>query len=166
VRSTVVFPSSLIGTQEKWTKLNTLSTSEYLNYENTKFSKSRGVGIFGDAAKETGISPSVWRFYLMANRPETGDTQFEWAAFAAVNNNELLANLGNFVNRTVKFVNAKLQGEIPADFSATYTDESFDFPGWIAEVDSLLKEYNTDMEGAHIRAGAKRILEISSKGNG
>lgn len=55
--------------------LHCVSTSEYLNYENTKFSKSRGVGVFGDGAKDTGIGPSVWRYYLLSNRPESGDTQ-------------------------------------------------------------------------------------------
>lgn len=55
--------------------LHCISTSEYLNYENTKFSKSRGVGVFGDGAKDTGIAASVWRYYLLANRPESGDTQ-------------------------------------------------------------------------------------------
>ncbi|KAK0720892.1 methionyl-tRNA synthetase [Lasiosphaeris hirsuta] len=162
---TVIFPGSLLGAEgETWTKLHTLSTSEYLNYENTKFSKSRGVGVFGDTAKDTGVGPSVWRYYLLANRPETGDTQFEWAGFAAANNNELLANLGNFVNRVIKFVNAKLDGVIP-EFSASYTDESFDFPAWIAGVNTLLGEYNSEMELVHLRAGLKRFMEISSQGN-
>ncbi|KAK3358896.1 tRNA synthetases class I (M)-domain-containing protein [Lasiosphaeria hispida] len=162
---TVIFPGSIIGAEgDKWTKLHTLSTSEYLNYENTKFSKSRGVGVFGDTAKDTGVGPSVWRYYLLANRPETGDTQFEWAGFAAANNNELLANLGNFVNRVIKFVNAKLGGVVP-EFSASYTDESFDFPAWIAGVNALLGEYNTEMELVHLRAGLKKMMEISSQGN-
>ena len=72
----MIWPASQLGADDKkWTMLHTLSTSEYLNYENTKFSKSRGVGVFGDGAKDTGISPSVWRYYLLSNRPETGDTQ-------------------------------------------------------------------------------------------
>lgn len=52
--------------------LNTISTTEYLNYENGKFSKSRGIGVFGNNAKETGISADVWRYYLLSHRPETG----------------------------------------------------------------------------------------------
>jgi methionyl-tRNA synthetase len=143
---------------------NSSPQSEYLNYENTKFSKSRGIGIFGDGAKETGIDASVWRYYLLANRPETGDTQFEWTTFVAANNNELLANLGNFVNRTVKFINAKLDGQVP-EFLASYTDDSFDFPGWLAQVNTLLAEYNKEMDSVHLRAGLRKIMEISSQGN-
>lgn len=161
---TVIFPGSQMGTGDKWTMLNHLSTTEYLNYESGKFSKSRGIGVFGDTAKETGVPPSVWRYYLLANRPETGDTQFEWKSFIAANNNELLANLGNFVNRLIKFVNAKLDGVIP-EFSATYVDETVDFPGFISEVNGLLAEYVADLEAVRLRAGLRKVMDISSKGN-
>lgn len=161
---TVIFPGSQLGTGDKWTMLNHLSTTEYLNYENGKFSKSRGVGVFGDSVQDTGIPPSVWRYYLLANRPETGDTQFEWKAFIAANNSELLANLGNFVNRLIKFVNAKLGGVIP-QFSAEYTDQSFDFPNFISEVNSLLAEYVADMEAVKLRSGLQKLMQISGKGN-
>jgi methionyl-tRNA synthetase len=96
---TVIFPSTLIGTKENWTLLHHLSTTEYLNYEKTKFSKSNSVGVFGDHAESTGIPSEVWRYYLISNRPETSDTDFKWDDFVAKNNNELLANLGNLVNR-------------------------------------------------------------------
>ncbi|RDW60881.1 nucleotidylyl transferase-2 [Coleophoma cylindrospora] len=164
---TVIFPGSQMGTGDKWTMLNHLSTTEYLNYETGKFSKSRGVGVFGDTAKTTGVPPSVWRYYLLANRPETGDTQFEWRPFIAANNSELLNNLGNFVNRLVKFVNDKrfkLEGVIP-EFSPDYTEDSFDFPEFIASVNSLLAEYVADMEAVRLRAGLKKMMEISTKGN-
>lgn len=52
---------------------------EYLNYEGGKFSKSKNRGVFGPAAKETGIPASVWRYYLLSTRPETSDAMFSWA---------------------------------------------------------------------------------------
>lgn len=58
-------------------------------------------GVFGNQAKDTGIPVEVWRYYLLANRPEQSDTDFKWADLAAKNNSELMANLGNFVNRCV-----------------------------------------------------------------
>ena len=64
----VVFPSTLIGTNKKWSLVNHLISTEYLNYEDDKFSKSRGVGVFGDHAKDTGIPVDIWRFYLMYSR--------------------------------------------------------------------------------------------------
>ena len=90
--------------------LHLLNTTEYLQYENGKFSKSRGVGVFGNNAQDSGISPSVWRYYLASVRPESSDSHFSWDDFVARNNSELLANLGNFVNRLIKFVNAKYNG--------------------------------------------------------
>lgn len=79
--------------------LHTISSTQYLNYEDTKFSKSRNIGVFGNNARETGQPPEVWRYYLLSQRPENSDSSFLWSKFIAANNNELLANLGNFVNR-------------------------------------------------------------------
>lgn len=56
---TVIFPGSQLGTGDNYTMLHHLSTTEFLNYEGTKFSKSRGIGVFGDHAKETGIPQEV-----------------------------------------------------------------------------------------------------------
>lgn len=50
----VIFPGTQIGTKEPWTQLHHLSTTEYLTYEGGKFSKSRGIGVFGDSAEKTG----------------------------------------------------------------------------------------------------------------
>ncbi|KAJ3602201.1 hypothetical protein NHX12_029960 [Muraenolepis orangiensis] len=97
----VVFPCSLLGAQDNYTLVNHLIATEYLNYEDTKFSKSRGVGVFGDMAKDTGIPSDVWRFYLLYVRPESQDSAFSWADMALKNNSELLNNLGNFINRWV-----------------------------------------------------------------
>lgn len=81
-----------------------ISFLEYLNYEDTKFSKSRGIGVFGTDAIETGIPADVWRFYLAYIRPESQDSNFCWSDLATKNNSELLNNLGNFVNRSVYFI--------------------------------------------------------------
>ena len=54
---------------------------EFLNYENGKFSKSKNRGVFGPAAKETGVPSDVWRYYLLSTRPETGDAMFSWSEF-------------------------------------------------------------------------------------
>jgi methionyl-tRNA synthetase len=67
----VIFPSTLIGTRQNWTKLHHIATTEFLNYEDIKFSKSEKTGVFGDDAKSTGIPCEVWRYYLLANRPES-----------------------------------------------------------------------------------------------
>lgn len=59
------------------------------------------------ATLKEGACVQVWRYYLLANRPESADTDFKWSDLAAKNNGELLANLGNFINRGLSFVYAK-----------------------------------------------------------
>jgi methionyl-tRNA synthetase len=49
----------------------------------------------------------VWRYFLLSNRPEASDTDFKWSDLAAKNNSELLANLGNYVNRALSFLVSK-----------------------------------------------------------
>lgn len=158
---TVIFPSSQLGTNEKWTMLHHNSTSEYLQYEGGKFSKSRGIGVFGNNAQDSGISPSVWRYYLASVRPETSDSQFSWDDFASRNNNELLANLGNFVNRIVKFVNAKYNGVIPK-----YNPSDIpNYDNLVKDLNTLLKSYNDEFEAVHERRALEVAMSISARGN-
>jgi methionyl-tRNA synthetase len=138
-----------------------LSTTEYLNYEHGKFSKSRGIGVFGTNAKDTGIPPDVWRYYLLARRPETSDSEFEWDGFIDANNNELLKNFGNFVNRVIKFCNAKYESVVP-DWTK-YTEPAFD--NHKKEVNAALVQYNEELEAVKIRAALATVLRVSSLGN-
>jgi len=111
---TVVFPCSEIGTGKNYTKLYHMSSTEFLNYEDGKFSKSKGVGVFGSDAKESGIPADAWRFYIYYNRPENQDYQFTWKDFQEKYNKELIGNLGNLVNRTLLFINKNYAGKIPS----------------------------------------------------
>lgn len=158
---TVVFPATQIGTKDNWTKLHHLNTTEYLQYETGKFSKSRGVGVFGNNAKDTGIPASVWRYYLASIRPESSDSHFSWKEFVTKNNSELLANLGNFVNRLVKFAIAKYNGVVPQFDPAN-------IPGYAAfhkDVNDLLAQYIENMEAVNLRRGLELAMAISSRGN-
>ncbi len=121
---TVIFPCTLIGSGHDYTKLFHMSSTEYLNYEDGKFSKSRGVGVFGTDAIDTGIPADAWRFYIFYNRPEKQDFQFTWKDFMEKMNSELIGNLGNLVNRTLLFVNKYYDGKIPdAPIETDFWDE-------------------------------------------
>ncbi|CAI7790819.1 unnamed protein product [Closterium sp. NIES-54] len=158
---TVIFPCTLLGTKEPWTLMRTISVTEYLNYEGGKFSKSRGVGVFGNDAQDTGIPVEVWRYYLLTNRPErasghgdscggvalryylltnrpeVSDTVFTWADLQAKQNNELLKNLGNFINRTLAFL-AKPDERPIAAVHSHLSQPRISF--FIASADSFLSE--------------------------
>ncbi|EME84433.1 uncharacterized protein MYCFIDRAFT_134117 [Pseudocercospora fijiensis CIRAD86] len=166
---TVVFPCSQLGTGDKWTMLNTLSTTEYLNYEHGKFSKSRNIGVFGNSAKATGVSADIWRYFLLLRRPETSDTEFEWDSFVAANNNELLNNFGNLVNRVLKFVNnpATYDSNVPAWPKDSLPSEINDqLKQHIADTNAKLKEYVKEMDAVHLKGGLVTAREFSSLGNG
>ena len=153
---TVVFPCSQIGSKRNWTKLYHMSSTEYLNYEDGKFSKSRGVGVFGTDAIETGIKADAWRFYIFYNRPEKQDYQFTWKEFREKYNSELIGNLGNLVNRTLLFVTKYYDGKIPqADKDTQMWDKVLE----------LEKKITENLEWANLKDAFHQIFEISDIGN-
>ncbi|KAJ2615915.1 methionine--tRNA ligase mes1 [Coemansia sp. RSA 1365] len=165
---TVVFPSTQIATGDNWTFLHHISTCEYLNYETGKFSKSRGVGVFGNNAQQTGVPSDVWRYYLLSNRPETSDTMFTWAGFVSCNNSVLLANIGNFCNRVIKFLDgtSKYAGVIPAaDPALVAPGATSDDRRLIDDVNELLSRFIEQMDAVHIRSAINIARDISARGN-
>ncbi|XP_034022025.1 methionine--tRNA ligase, cytoplasmic isoform X2 [Thalassophryne amazonica] len=155
----VVFPCSLLGAEDNYTLVSHLIATEYLNYEDTKFSKSRGVGVFGDMAKDTGIPSDVWRFYLLYVRPENQDSAFSWADMALKNNSELLNNLGNFINRAGMFVTKFFDGCVPAMVLQRDDKKLLAVVGW------ELQQYIQLLDKVRIRDALKHILNISRHGN-
>ena len=149
---TVIFPCTLLGSPHEWTKLHHMSSTEYLNYEDGKFSKSRGVGVFGSDAIETGIPADAWRFYIFYNRPEKQDYQFTWKDFMEKLNGELIGNLGNLVNRTLLFVNKYYEGKIP---EAPVDEELW---AQVKELENKATEY---LEWAELKDAFRTMFEIS-----
>jgi methionyl-tRNA synthetase len=136
--------------------------SEYLQYKGDKFSKSRGVGVFGDQAKFTGQSSSVFRYYLLSSRPETSDSQFLWREFITKHNTEL-NNLGNLVNRVTKFLTSKYHSIVP-----DYTKDTSDTAGTkkLEEIiNEKLKEYVKQMDRLKLKEGLKLAMDISMQLN-
>lgn len=163
--------------------LNTVATAEYLQYESVKFSKSNNVGVFGQNARDTGVPSEVWRYYLLATRPESSDSQFTWTDFINKANAELLNNFGNFVNRVVKFCNARFAGVVPDPLSfpehgndpAPKPREHDDVGDreafapvdqvFVTEIDDLLGQYLDAMESLKLRLGLQLVMFTSARGN-
>jgi methionyl-tRNA synthetase len=158
---TVIFPCSLIGSGESWTLLHSMSSSEYLNYESGKFSKSQGIGVFGTDAVESGIPADVWRFFLFYNRPEKADSQFTWKDFQEKVNGELIGNLANLVHRTLTFVNRYFEGRVTTpEAEASAACKAF----W-QEVEQAEREIVDALERIELRDALRRIFALSSIGN-
>ncbi|MDR2149236.1 MAG: methionine--tRNA ligase [Spirochaetaceae bacterium] len=153
---TVIFPSTLLGSGENWTLLHHMSSTEYLNYEAGKFSKSKGIGVFGTDVMDTGIPADVWRFYIFYNRPEKADALFTWKDFQEKVNGELIGNLGNLINRTLTFVKRYYDGTIPQ----SSRDDMF----WEV-VEAYEDDISERLDRAELRDGFRKIFELSSFGN-
>ncbi|MDR1390121.1 MAG: methionine--tRNA ligase [Treponema sp.] len=158
---TVIFPSTLLGSGEKWTMLHHMSSTEYLNYEGGKFSKSKGVGVFGTDIMETRIPADVWRFYIFYNRPERSDALFSWKDFQEKVNSELIGNLGNLVNRTLAFVTRYYDGKIPDINDANGEGET----GFWNTVRGYEKQIIDKLEWAELRDAFHLLFELSSFAN-
>ncbi|XWS13387.1 hypothetical protein CRYUN_Cryun36dG0033400 [Craigia yunnanensis] len=163
---TVMFPSTLLGTGENWTLMKSISVTEYLNYEAGKFSKSKGIGVFGNDVKDTKIPVEVWRYYLLTNRPEVSDTLFTWDDLQAKLNNELLSNLGNFINRVLSFI-AKPPGQgYGSIIPDTPTAESHALTKTLSEkVGKHVEQYIEAMEKVKLKQGLRTAMSLSSEGN-
>ncbi|MDR2746554.1 MAG: methionine--tRNA ligase [Treponema sp.] len=157
---TVIFPSSLLGSGDNWTMLHHMSSTEYLNYESGKFSKSRGIGVFGTDVMETGIGPDVWRFYIFYNRPEKADALFTWKDFQEKVNGELIGNLGNLVNRTLSFVGRYYNGVVPPGNPGS--EASSAFRARTAEFENRIAAH---LERAELRDAFRQVFELSSYAN-
>src|SRR6056297_2012100 len=113
---TLSFPATLMGANfdgtEPWKLVDYIKSFNWLTYEGGKFSTSQGRGVFMDQALE--ILPSdYWRWWLLANAPESGDSDFTWESFQGVVNKDLADVLGNFVSRVTKFCRARFSEAVP-----------------------------------------------------
>ncbi len=107
----IIWPSMLIGYGGLKLPYD-VASNEYLTVGGNKFSKSRGRSIaILDVVQR--YDPDPWRYVLTVLAPETNDSEFTWEEFVARNNNELLANWGNLVNRVLGFAYKRFDAQVP-----------------------------------------------------
>ncbi len=111
---TVGFPVTIMGSGEPWKLVDRIKGFNWLTYYGGKFSTSQKRGVFMDAALDL-LPSDYWRYYLIANAPESADSSFTWEHFASVVNKDLADVLGNFVNRVTKFCVARFDGKVPGE---------------------------------------------------
>lgn len=123
----IILNALLLGQKENYHLVDTIVSTEYLNYNDQKFSKSKKIGITALEAIEIYPIDSL-RFHLINNGPERKDTNFTPEDFIATHNSELLNKFGNLVNRTLKFKNlekiklATIDSEIKDLIEITYKE--------------------------------------------
>lgn len=108
----VMWPAILLGTAQSWKMVDYIKGFNWLNYAGGKFSTSQKRGVFTDTALEL-FPADYWRYYLMANVPESSDADFSFADFGNIINHDLADSLGNFTSRVLTLVEKYFAGKVP-----------------------------------------------------
>ena len=156
---TVSFPATIIGSGEPWKMVDTLKAFNWLNWYGGKFSTSMNRGVFMDQALEL-LPADYWRWYLIANSPESSDSSFTWEQFQATVNKDLADVLGNFVNRITKFTESKFDGRVPEGGEAGPLEDKL-----IADVSALLAEATEAFDAMEMRKATQAVRRLWVLGN-
>ncbi len=135
--------------------------NEFLNLEGNKISTSRNWAVWlHEYLQEFPEKQDVLRYALCANAPETKDNDFTWKDFQAKNNNELVAILGNFVNRALVLTHKFYDGKVPA------AGELFDIDNeLIAKIKKLPAQTGENIEQYKFREALNTMMELARAGN-
>ncbi len=110
---TVIFPALVLAINNKFNLPDFIVSSEYVNTNNEKMSKSKGNLVTVNSLVEMFPKDSI-RYYMIANGPETKDVNFSFDDFVQNHNKFLVGVFGNFVNRNLSYINKKFDGKIKA----------------------------------------------------
>ncbi|MFE7069615.1 methionine--tRNA ligase [Streptomyces sp. NPDC057620] len=155
----VMFPATEMGVREPWKKVDQLKAFNWLTYYGGKFSTSQKRGVFTDQALDI-LPADYWRYFLIANAPESDDSSFTWEHFTATVNKDLADTLGNFVNRVLSFSKKRFGEEVPAGVEAGAPEAKLG-----EEIAALLSDYETQMEALQFRKAAAALRALWSAGN-
>jgi methionyl-tRNA synthetase len=156
---TLSFPTTLLGSNEPWKLVDRLKGFNWLTYYGGKFSTSQGRGVFMDDALEL-LPADSWRWYLMANAPESDDSSFTWQLFGDAVNKDLVGTLGNFVNRTTTQI-VRYFGEVVPDGGEPGDVEH----ELVTRVRDLMTEYIGCLDRLEFRKATAALRALWAEGN-
>jgi methionyl-tRNA synthetase len=156
---TIILPALLLATGEDYNLPWNVSATEFLQFKGEKASKSQRIGIWIDEALEL-FPADYWRFFLMATRPESKDSNFSWNIFLEKVNADLNDTFGNFIHRTLTFINARFNGEVPQPQKLTTEDEAI-----LQAVREKVEEAAKEFEEAKLQSAANTLISIIRIGN-
>ena len=156
----LIFPAMLMA-EGTYQLPENVPANEFLNLEGDKISTSRNWAVWlHEYLNDFPGKQDVLRYVLTANAPETKDNDFTWDDFQARNNNELVAILGNFVNRAMVLTHKYFDGVIPA--LGTLTDYDLDT---LAEFKGVKQTLGENIENFHFREALKDAMNLARIGN-
>lgn len=151
---TIIWPSILLGLNQPALPTHIVS-NEYVTIEKKKLSTSQNWAVWVPDMLAS-YHPDSIRYFLTINAPESRDSDFSWREFIYSHNSELLGAYGNFINRTLKFIEKSFHHEIP---------EGLIDPVMKAEVDALYADVGGLIENAHFKLAIEAIFETVRKAN-
>lgn len=157
----IVFPSMLMAYGDNFQLPDNVPANEFLNLEGDKISTSRNWAVWlHEYLRDFPGKQDVLRYVLTANAPETKDNDFTWRDFQARNNSELVAILGNFVNRAVVLTHKYFDGVVPA--VGEYLDVDNNAFKELADIKQSLTD---NLNNFHFRDALKDAMNIARLGN-
>lgn len=152
---TVIFPSLLLATKENYKLPDKIVSDEYVTIEGEKLSKSKGNYISIRHLLDRYPADAI-RYYFLINNPETRDFNFSWTDFINSINGELLGKWGNFINRTLVFVDKSFSGKLQdSDVDKEIEDK----------LKNLFEEVGNDIDNGDVKEGIRKIFDFISFAN-
>ena len=156
----IVFPT-MLKAEGTYILPDNVPSNEFLNLEGDKISTSKNWAVWlHEYLNDFPGKQDVLRYVLTANAPETKDNDFTWKDFQARNNSELVAILGNFVNRTLVLTHKYFEGKVPQAGELTYYDRNT-----IAEFMNVKEVLENNLNNFHFREAQKEAMNLARIGN-
>lgn len=156
----IVFPA-MLKAEGSYILPDNVPANEFLNLENDKISTSRNWAVWlHEYLDEFPGKQDVLRYTLTANMPETKDNDFTWKDFQNRNNNELVAILGNFVNRALVLTHKYFNGKVPACGELTEYDKET-----LAEIPTLKNSIEKNLDAFRFRDALRETMNVARLGN-
>ena len=156
----IVFPT-MLKAEGSFILPENVPANEFLNLEGDKISTSRNWAVWlNEYLEEMPGKQDVLRYVLTANAPETKDNDFTWKDFQARNNNELVAILGNFVNRALVLTHKYFDNKVPARGELTDDDRQT-----LAEIQEVKANVERLLDSFHFRDAQREAMNLARLGN-
>jgi methionyl-tRNA synthetase len=156
----IIFPV-MLKAEGSFILPDNVPANEFLNLENDKISTSRNWAVWlHEYLEDFPGKQDVLRYTLCSNAPETKDNDFTWKDFQARNNNELVAILGNFVNRTLVLTNNYYEGKVPERGIIDENDKTV-----LNEISSIKKNVENSLDNFRFREALKEGMNLARLGN-
>ena len=152
---TVIFPSLLLATKDNYRLPDKIISDEYITIEGEKLSKSKGNYITIRHLLDNYPVDAI-RYYFSINNPETRDFNFTYEGFINSINGELLGKWGNFVNRTLQFINKSFDGRL----NSNELDEDIE-----AKLKNLYDVVGNDIDNGDTKEALSKIFDFINYSN-